>query len=828
MGGGRALARALGIEPVCERASAKHIGDSPTRSALAQGERPKKQLYIAQKQDLCQPSPQRPITTTNLPYMIEFAPSVLNEYKPEEMERIQAAYQHLLSSIRSVVHEDDRKNIDKAFDLALKSHAFQRRKSGEPYIFHPIEVARITAAELGLGPTAVIAALLHDVVEDTDITLKDIEGVFGSKIAMIVDGLTKIENMYEKKEVESPQAENFKKILLTISKDVRVVLIKMADRLHNMRTLDSMRKDKQQKIAYETSFIYAPLAHRLGFYNIKTELEDLSMKYNNPEEYEFIYNKLQETKDERRQYIENFIAPIQKDLQMEGLKFRIFGRVKSISSIANKLNKKMIPFEEIYDIFAIRVILNVPKDKEKSACWHVYSVITDHYTPVPERLKDWISTPKSNGYESLHTTVMGPKGRFVEVQIRSERMDEIAELGFAAHWKYKGISSQESIFEDWLSKAREVLENPSNDAIDFLNDFKANLFAEEVFVFTPKGDMKIFPKGSTALDFAFEIHSEVGYHCKGVKVDQRIVPISYELRNGDQLSVITNPSQKPAEDWLKIVKTAKARNKIRQALREEKLRLGSMGKETLERKLKSWKIPITEENLETISRFFGMKTRLDFYFNIFKEMYNLSDLKAAFQVDQNGKLVPLVKEEEKQVEKEQSLEIEASPAPSSIQPLATRRHFKGKPKLLIDGEDASKYNHSFASCCNPIPGDEIFAYISAHQGVKIHRMTCPNSENIHAMYGYRIRRAEWIDTGGSTEFVIELLLTGIDNIGIVQKLSDVITNKVGLNMKSFSMNGEEGHFEGKIRLVVNSKEQVDQVIREFKQIEEVQTVVRID
>lgn len=735
----------------------------------------------------------------------------------EEDKQIHLAYKKMIRSIKREVSEKALEQIHKAYILARLAHGTQRRKTGEPYILHPIEVARICTAELGLGPTSITAGLLHDVVEDTLVNLEDLRLEFSDNIAMIVDGLTKFSTLanVSGQHIRSPQAENLKKILLTISKDVRVVLIKMADRLHNMRTLGVMPNHKQLKIASETSYIYAPLAHRLGFYKIRTELEDLCMKVIEPDQFFYIKDKLKATKKNRDAYVENFIHPIRKTLKKEGFRFEIFGRAKSISSIANKLRKKKVPFEEIYDLFAVRIILDVKKSSEKSACWSVYSIITDNYTPVPERLKDWISTPKSNGYESLHTTVMGPKGRFVEVQIRSERMDEIAELGYAAHWKYKGIGQQESIFENWLSKAREILEKPNSDAIDFLNDFKANLFSEEVYVFTPKGEMRFFPKRATALDFAFDIHSQVGYHCKAVKVDQRIVPLSYELRNGDQLFVITSNTQKPNEDWLKHVKTGKARSKIRQALKDEKLKLSSLGKEILERKLKALRLGL-EENIDVVVRYYGFENRLDLYYAIYMEQLNLQELKL-LKIS-NGyltleKVIPETTSEKKlKTAKEQTT--------------PRRRRFKGKPKLMINGEDAGQYAHTLATCCNPVLGDNIFAYVTSKHGIKIHRTTCPNAEFLQTTFGYRIKKAEWIDTA-NTSFIAELLITGMDDLGVVRHLTDVITDQLGINMRSFSMSGQEGHFKGRISVVVSDKNQLNHLILELKKLEEVNTVARV-
>ncbi|MGH1338249.1 MAG: RelA/SpoT family protein [Aureispira sp.] len=755
------------------------------------------------------------------------------EVTQEEEQQLLMAYQRMCATIRTPVTEDQQAHLDKAYSLARLAHSQQRRKSGELYIFHPIEVARICAQELGLGPTSIIAALLHDVVEDTLVTLEDLEHEFGKNIAMIVDGLTKFSSIASvtDQEIESPQAENFKKILLTISKDVRVVLIKIADRLHNMRTLGAMPQHKQLKIASETTFIYAPLAHRLGFYNIKNEMEDLCLKIIEPDHYSFIVQKLQDTEDERETYIEQFLVPIRQAIkeQIPHYKFRIFGRAKSVSSISKKLKKKQVDFEEIYDLFAIRIIVDVPlqaKEKEalqkrdgagqseKSACWSVYSIITDYYTPVIERLKDWLSTSKSNGYASLHTTVMGPQGRFVEVQIRTERMDEVAERGFAAHWRYKGIKQQENSFESWLSKAREMLENPDNDAIDFLNDFKSSLFAEEVYVFTPNGDMRFFPKGATALDFAFDIHSEVGYHCKSVKVAQRIVPLSYQLRNGDQLHVITSSTQKPTEHWLKIVQTGKARSKIRHALREEKLKWGSLGKEVLERKLKALKLTEhLEDNIDAIVKYYGASNRLDLYSGIYDEQYNLNDIRL-LKVE-HGLLYPERAEEAKETTSQIKPKV----------PLRPRSKIKGTPKLLIDGVDAATYPYLLATCCNPVFGDDIFAYVTSKHGMKVHRTTCANAEFLQATYGYRIKRAEWVDTS-NTSFIAELLITGMDDMGVVQNISNIITQQHKLNMRGFSMNGQEGHFEGKVMVVVKNKDQLNELIQALKRLKQVNTVAR--
>ena len=529
---------------------------------------------------------------------------------PEEVLIIQRSYRNLLKSIKSDLSKEDRDNIRQAYEIAVQAHAKQRRKSGEPYILHPIEVARICAEEIGLGPTAIVAALLHDVVEDTDVTLNDIKIQFGEKISRIVDGLTKLDSSYNQ---ENPQAENFKKVLSTLNSDVRVVLIKMADRLHNMRTLGSMKRDKQLKIASETSYIYAPLAHRLGLYKLKTEFMDLCLKILEPSLYQDIARKLQETKRSRNHYINDFIKGMSDQLEELNIPYRIIGRPKSISSIADKLKTKNVPFEEIYDLFAIRIIVDVEVKKEKSICWQVYSVITDVYTPVTERLKDWVTMPKSNGYESLHTTVIGPGGRYVEVQIRSERMDDIAEKGFAAHWKYKGVkASSQNVFDTWLDSVRTLLDDKDKDALEFISEFKTNLYGEEVYCYTPKGDMVTLPKGATALDFAFNIHSDVGYHAISIKINNKLVPMSYVLENGDQIQVNTNKNQKPNESWLKMVITGKARTKIKQALKEEDKQQGEYGREELERKLSNQKLDF-EENVDFLVKFFGFKSRLELY-----------------------------------------------------------------------------------------------------------------------------------------------------------------------------------------------------------------------
>ena len=734
-------------------------------------------------------------------------PQVLSN-SDQEKKLIQSAYRQLLKSVKTEMDATDRKNIRQAYELAVQAHSQQRRKSGEPYILHPIEVARICAQEIGLGPTAIVSALLHDVVEDTDVSLEDIKKQFGERIGMIVDGLTKLDGLYN---VASPQAENFKKVLKTLLADVRVVLIKMADRLHNMRTLGSMPRHKQLKIAAETTYIYAPLAHRLGLYSFKTEFQDLCMKITDRETYQQIAQKLQETKQERTQYINEFIKPLTQRLNEIEVPYQIIGRPKSIYSIWNKIRTKKVPFEEIYDLFAVRIIIDVPINKEKQICWQVYSIVTDVHTPIAERLKDWITTPKSNGYESLHTTVIGPQGRYVEVQIRSERMNEIAERGFAAHWKYKGLSRQPDIYEHWLDSVREIIDNPDSDAIEFLNDFKTNLFNEEVYVYTPKGDLKILPKGATALDFAFSIHTDIGYHCTSIKVNNKLVPMGYKLHNGDQLQITTKKNQKPNESWLKMVVTGKARSKIRSAMKEERRKQGEIGKETLMRKLKNIKVDF-EENVDTLVKFFDFNSRVDLYFEIAMEQLNIQQELKNFKIE-NNKLVE-IQVEEKVTEKE---------APVS------RRKSKNipQPKLLIGGESASNYQYYLANCCNPVQGDDVFAYLTVSAGLKIHRTNCPNSTNLMANYGYRIMKAEWV-VSTNTSFVTDLLITGIDDgPGVIERLSHSISSELGLNIRSFSIAGEEGYFEGKVSLLVANKDQLNIAIRGLQNLDGVSTVTRI-
>ena len=735
----------------------------------------------------------------------------------DEVKLIQSAYRDLLRSIKSKMNEEDRRDIRMAYELAVEAHSSQRRKSGEPYIMHPIAVAKICAEEIGLGPTAIVCALLHDVVEDTEVTLEQIREQFNERVAKIVDGLTKLDSAYNSR---SPQAENFRKVLSTLVEDVRVVLIKMADRLHNMRTLGAMPRHKQLKIAAETSYIYAPLAHRLGLYTFKIEFLDLCMKITDPENYHGIARKLAQTKRERQAYISSFIEPLKKKIEEElgkNLAYKIYGRPKSIYSIWNKLKTKKVPFDEIYDLFAIRIVLDVPPNKEKLLCWQVYSIVTDVHTPIPERLKDWITTPKSNGYESLHTTVIGPLGRFVEVQIRTERMDEIAERGFAAHWKYKGLSKQKDVYERWLDSVREILEDPESDAVEFLGDFKANnLFNEEVYVYTPKGDMQILPLGATALDFAFSIHSDIGYHCTAVKVNNKLAPMGYKLKNGDQVHVTTQKNQKPTEAWLKMVVTGKAKAKIRSAMKEERRKEGLIGKEALERKLKNLKVQF-DPAIELLVKHYKFTSHVDFYYAIATETLTISEIFKTFKADGN------------QLAEIEEITVVEPVEEKSEKPKRNRpKKFELKPRLMINGESADRYEYHLASCCNPVQGDQIFAYLTANAGLKIHRANCPNATNLMANYGYRVMKAEWTSTTEST-FVADLKITGVDDgPGVIERLTNQISSNLKLNIRSFSISGNEGYYEGLISLLVANTDQLNVAIQSLQNLQSVSTVTRLE
>lgn len=734
-----------------------------------------------------------------------------NVYTEEENKEMEKQYRAIIRVLNPRLLNGDKERIRTAFDLANNAHMGMRRKSGEPYIFHPIEVARICCEEIGLGSTSVICAFLHDTVEDTEVTLEDIENIFDKDIANIIGGLTKISTEFDVN--SSAQAENFRKLILTLTDDIRVILVKLADRLHNMRTMNSMPRHKQLRTASETSFLYAPIAHRMGLNIVKTELEDLSMKYLEPEMYQHIKEKLNQTKRARTRYINNFIQPIKMVLTALNLDFEIDGRSKSIHSIWNKMKSKKVSFEEVFDLFAIRIILNSSALKEKSDCWNVYSIITDTYKPNPKRLRDWISNPKANGYEALHTTVMGPKGKWVEVQIRSKNMHEIAEKGVAAHWKYKeGKDAANTGLDNWLKNVQSILDDSDKNTMEMVNDFKMDLFNDEIFVFTPKGDLKRLKKGGTILDFAYEIHSDIGDQCMGAKVNHKLVPLSYVLQTGDQIAILTSKKQKPKEDWLKFVVSSKAKGAIKRAIKEEYRKIAQEGKIIAERKFKQLKITLNEENLWILADFYKVSSPLDVYHLFATNKAKIQEIKALKNT--NG-VLSLVKE----AEEKEAVQIKT--------PLKFKE-IKAIPKnaeLLIMGEDASVMEYSFANCCNPIPGDDIFGFISIAGGIKIHRTNCPNAVNMMSKYSYRIVKTRW-HTKHTTSFLTGVIIEGIDNIGVVSQVSNLIASHLELNMQSISFNSNDGVYEGKIMIYVSDQEQLDTLMNQIKALEGVVSVSR--
>lgn len=728
----------------------------------------------------------------------------------KERKEIRNAFAGLLRATKKKTRQDTQL-IRKAFDVAVEAHKEMRRKSGEPYIYHPIAVARICAEEMGLGATAITCALLHDTVEDTHITLQDIEDLFGSKPRRIIDGLTKIPEVFD--ENASIQAENFRKMILTISDDLRVVLIKLADRLHNMRTLGSMRPEQQLKIASETRFLYAPLAHRLGLYSIKTELEDLAMMYTESEVYNSIQSKLKSTQDVRNRFIRRFVHPIREALAKEGYNFEIKARTKSISSIWRKMQTKDLPFEEVFDLFALRIILDSPVDLEKADCWRVYSIVTDFYQPSPDRLRDWISTPRANGYESLHTTVMSPQGKWVEVQIRTKRMDEIAEKGLAAHYSYKESGgTADSKFDRWIAEIRELMENPDVNAMDFVDEFKMNLFQEEIYVFTPKGQLRVLPIHSTILDFAYDIHTDIGNHCIGAKVNNRLVPLSYELQNGDQVEIITSEKQKPNHEWLKIVSSARAKNKIKSTLNDERKAIAQDGKELLERKFKQFNLKLIPENILALERYFGFHSSTELYYRIAKGKVDVNKLR---ELDEQNGVLLLSLGNEKTSSTKDKLEQDVYPK------------INKKEDVILIGEDFKNIQYQMAKCCNPIPGDLVFGFITMSEGIKIHRNNCPNAEHLQSKMAFRCVKAKWRNQD-LVERVAAIRLIGIDDVGIVNKITEVISNEHNVNMKSVYFEATDGIFEGRIRLLVYDTEHLEQLMTKFEQVEGVKRVERWD
>lgn len=741
---------------------------------------------------------------------------IYHHSEDDEKKLILREYRSLLRVLKDRLKKGDRPRVRRAFEIAADAHKDMRRKSGEPYILHPIAVARIVVEEIGMGVTSAICALLHDVVEDTEITLEDIESEFGANYAKIIDGLTKISNVVDLKSNTTEQAENFRKILLTLAEDPRVILIKLSDRLHNMRTLDSMKREKQLKIASETTFIYAPLAHRLGLYELKSELEDLSLKYTQPDVYEEIMQGLKETKRERTKYINEFSKPIKEALKKEEFKFEIYGRPKSVHSIYNKIRTKHVAFEEVYDLFAIRIILDSPPDKksEKADCWRAYSIVTNFYRPSPDRLRDWLSVPKGNGYEALHTTVMGPGGRWVEVQIRTKRMNEIAEKGVAAHWKYKEGKNDDtqSKLDSWLEHLRDVLSNPDTDTLDFLQDFKLDLFTEEIYVYSPKGDMLVLPKGATALDFAFDIHSELGARCIGAKVNYRLVPISHQLKTGDQVEIITSQKQKPSEAWLQFVTTGKAKSRIKYYLKEEKRRIAEEGKEILHRKLKHMGVSPSQQNLHELTTYYKKSSPLDVYYGIAVGSIDIKELRS-FTVH-GDKLSQPVKEVELDT-KDLISEKEVHDSSSSKD-----------AELIIFGESSDKILYKLAQCCQPIPGDDVFGFITTGEGLKIHRTDCPNAQRLLANHGHRVVKTKWAKNK-EISFLTGVRLIGLDDVGVIQDITNVISQDLKMNMRSISVDSHDGIFDGTIMVYVHDKKELEGLSRKLLALKSINKVIRL-
>ncbi|MFT5737978.1 MAG: guanosine-3',5'-bis(diphosphate) 3'-pyrophosphohydrolase [Maribacter sp.] len=727
----------------------------------------------------------------------------------KENKNIASQYKELLRISYQTLTDDDKQLIRSAFEIAVDAHKNQRRKSGEAYIFHPIAVAKIVASEIGLDAVSIAAALLHDVVEDTQYTLGDIDRMFGETVARIVDGLTKISHLKKGMNI-SQQAENFRKMLLTLNDDVRVIIIKIADRYHNMLTMDSMPEHKQVKISSETLYIYAPLAHRIGLYNIKTELEDLSLKYTEPEVYEAIKGKVEDSKEEQQEYIDAFADIIDTSLKKEGLHYTIKGRMKSIFSMRKKMIAQNVSFDEIYDKFALRIIYKSDKQNEKFLAWKIYSIVTDHFTPNPVRLRDWISSPKSTGYEALHITVMGPKGKWVEVQIRSESMHEIAEKGYAAHFKYKHGNQKEQGIEVWLNKLQEALENANTNAVDFVEEFKLNLYSKEIFVFTPKGELKSLPKGATPLDFAFSIHTEVGMRTRGAKVNGKLVPLNTTLNSGDQLEIITSDQAKPNQNWLDYATTARARAKIKSVLREEKKSIAEDGKEVLRRKLKSQKISVNEDSINKLVSFFKLKTSLDLFYRVGVGSIDNQMIKD-FASSYNNAFISFFKNR-----------MRKNPVPEDIE----KDEITSKYDTLVFGKEEEKLDYKLSQCCNPIPGDTVFGFVSVAEGIKLHKKNCPNSISLQSNYAYRIISAKWVDSS-QEEFRVDIQLTGIDNLGLISDITKVISGNMHVNMRSLNFNTDGGTFSGKITVVVKNKAILKKVIENLKQINGIDKVTRL-
>ncbi|WP_462319137.1 RelA/SpoT family protein [Marinilabilia sp.] len=737
-------------------------------------------------------------------------PDLNKPITPEENKDILQSYRALLKASEGIIKPGDIRMIRDAIEVSLQKGTNIRRVSGTPALLHSLEIARIVVEEIGLGRTSLICSLLYDVLRNREISIEEIREKFDDHVVMIMEGLGKVADLYNRN--PSIRSENFRKLLLTFAQDVRVILIIIADRLRTMRTLDRYTEESQQNISSEVAYLYAPMAHRLGLYSIKSEMEDLVMKYTNRDMYKFIAKKLNETKRAREKYIREFIAPLKKELSEQGLDFEIKGRTKTINSIHNKMLKQNVEFEQVYDLFAIRIIIDTDIKKEKAECWQVYSIVTDKYQPNPSRLRDWLSVPKSNGYESLHTTVLGPNHKWIEVQIRTRRMDEIAEKGLAAHWRYKGIKSERGL-DQWLTNVREILENPEVNAVDFIDDFKLNLYDEEVFVFTPKGDLRRLPKGATVLDFAFDIHSEIGKKCVGARVNQKNVSIKYELHNGDQVEIQTSSNQEPKQDWLSVVSTSRARTKLKQALRDIEYKEAELGREMLVRRLKNWKLELTDQLIGQLVKNFKYKSIHDFFRDIAEDKLDVVAVKDYILRE---------KEKEKEVPDNQQT---AKSAENFVNPTEDEEQI-GSDVLLID-KNLSNVNFQLAKCCNPIFGDEIFGFVPVNGGIRIHRTSCPNAPDMRKKYGYRIVPAKWTGEAGGS-YLASLKVTGEDDIGIVTNISQVVSKDMGLKMRSINVDSHDGVFEGTLSVFVNNKQLLNRLMKKIKSIRGVFSVSRFD
>lgn len=734
---------------------------------------------------------------------------------------IEQEFEGLINDYLNTNHRRKVEIITKAFQLAKEAHKGARRRSGEPYILHPIAVARIVCAEIGLGSTSICAALLHDVVEDTEYTVEDIKALFGEKIAQIVDGLTKISSGMFGENV-SAQAENFRKLLLTMSDDIRVILVKIADRLHNMRTLGSMLPAKQYKISGETMYIYAPLAHRLGLFAIKTELEELCFKWENPEAYADISKKLENTRSKRADIYEHFAEPAIEKLNTLGYKYEIKAREKSVYSIYKKMQSKGIPFEEVYDLFAVRIIFeSEPGIDEKKRCWDIYSVITDLYKLRPDRIRDWVSRPKANGYQALHLTVMGPDGQWIEVQIRSRRMDDIAEKGFAAHWKYKeGVIEEDTELDKWLKTIQEILESPSPNAMDFLDTIKLNLFAQEIFVFTPKGDIKTIAQGATALDFAYALHSDIGDHAIGAKVNHRLVPLSQKLNSGDQVEILTSKTQSPAPEWLNMVTTAKARTKIEYTLRKIRREIAKKGEDELAKSLIDENIEVSNSTIDRIIDYYQYSNKEEFFYAIGSHDIEFPQrLGKILSEKKNGTSNPLiryVKQAYKAVKGDDS---------ANTKTVSNPKEAIDKKKTYLLDEVKFQKNFKVASCCNPIPGDKAFGYITDNNEVEVHGIHCPVGLKLKASHGDRIINVEW-STYAQFSFLSTIIIRGIDRVGILKDITEVISSD-SFNIKSLNIESNDGIFEGRILVYVHNVESLNKLSKRISSIQGVERVNRI-